>query len=44
MNVKDISKAGKEVYNVLGILMDMNIDGTDIFYLVQCSYFTILLS
>lgn len=32
MNVKYLSKAGKIIYKVLGMFMDMDIDGTDILY------------
>lgn len=43
MNVKGLPKAGKGVYKVLGVLMDMYTDGTEILYLVQCSYFSAFL-
>lgn len=41
--MRSLSDAGKGVYKGLGVLMDMKIDGTDIFDLVQCSHFTMFL-
>lgn len=37
MNVKCLSKAGEITYKVLGMLMDMDIDGTDILQYIQCN-------